>query len=115
MTIRIKDKKCEILKNIPRPNENYFERVPGKFWCYTSQESQEFRASEDGGAYYDERRLFIFNPGTQIQTGDMITYRERDFIADRVDTADDYRGDVFVHGAIVPGEVLNEKFKHDPE
>ena len=66
-------------------------------WCYTKQLTQGLTASS--GVIYnnDETRLFVFNYNAGIVQDAYIHYAEKWYKVTRVDTTDDYKGEVFVY------------------
>lgn len=103
----LKDKKAQIYREIERaPSPGGFHEdicyVPlGKdpLWCYTSQTSMEFRQYAMAMNQY-EKRFFVFNYLYGVDEGDYILYRDQWYEITRVDTADDYRGDMFIYAAL---------------
>lgn len=100
----LKDKKAQIYKKIYQGQdesgfslpEKYYPIAPSPIWCYSSQLSQSdiFIAH----AYSQtETRYFVFNNYKGIDLYDMINYRNEWYRVTRVDTQDDYNGDVFVY------------------
>ena len=66
-------------------------------WCYTKQLSQGLTA--EGGVIYsnNETRLFVFNYNAGIVQDAFIHYRDAWYKVTRVDTTDDYNGEMFVY------------------
>lgn len=66
-------------------------------WCYTKQLTQGLTASS--GVIYnnDETRLFVFNYNAEITQDCYIHYRDAWYKVTRVDTTDDYKGEMFVY------------------
>lgn len=100
----LKDKKAQIYKvkqngqdesgfSLP---ESYFPISPVPIWCYTRQLTQDqiFAAM----AYsQQETRLFIFNYYKNVAVYDIINYKNTWYEITRVDTTDDYNGELFVY------------------
>ena len=113
----LKDKKAEIFKRhemrdmMGGASVSYRSISPAPLWCYTRQLSQELiftiRAHD-----MKEKRYFVFNYRDDVAVGDLVRYRDTWYEATRVDTQDDYRGDLFVyvkdcddipkHGEVMP-------------
>ncbi len=100
----LKDKKAQIYKKVSQGQDSSGFSLPEKFypiaaspiWCYSSQLSQNdiFIAA----AYSQtETRYFVFNNYKGIEVYDMIKYKNTWYRVTRVDTQDDYNGDVFVY------------------
>ena len=99
----LKDKKAQIYKGRSERDpegfssiEKYYPIAANPIWCYSSQLSQTdvFIAR----AYSQtETRFFVFNHYDGIEVYDIIKYRNAWYRVTRVDTADDYNGDVFVY------------------
>lgn len=99
----LKDKKAQIYKvthsqepgGFPAVN-GYYPRCPSPMWCYTRQLSQEqvFAAAAWGES---ETRLFVFNYYTGIDLYNVISYKGKWYEITRVDTTDDYNGDLFIY------------------
>lgn len=79
----------------------YIPFSPVLFWCYSRQLTQDqvYAALQYG---VDETRLFVFNNIPGIEVYDYILYRGLWYQITRVDTADDYRGDMFVYAKDCP-------------
>lgn len=80
------------------PQDEYSLMCPEK-WCYTSQLSQS-RIFEAIGVGSNENRFFVFNPSQlrgEIEVDDAIKYRGKWYHITRVDTQDDYKGELFVY------------------
>lgn len=115
-----KDKKAQIYKKVYNGTdssgfalpESFYPIAPAPVWCYSSQLSQTdvFLAA----AYNQtETRYFVFNFYKGIEVYDMIKYRGTWYRVTRVDTKDDYNGEVFVYvenakGGWIPndGEIM---------
>ena len=100
----LKDKKAQIYKRIMNGTDSsgcakppgYYPVAPAPVWCYARQLSQTdiFQAQSFGK---DETRLFVFNYYPNVEVYDMVQYRGDWYRITRVDTADDYKGDLFVY------------------
>lgn len=66
-------------------------------WCYTKQLTQTLVAA--GNVIYTntETRLFVFNYNAEITQDAYIHYRDAWYKVTRVDTTDDYNGEMFVY------------------
>ena len=105
-----KDKKAQIYKKVTGSTDaegfalpsGYFPIAPSEIWCYSSQLSQTdiFVASAYGQS---ETRFFVFNHYKGIEVYDMVRYRGKWYRVTRVDTKDDYNGEVFVYVEIANG------------
>lgn len=99
----IKDKKALIYKTGTYKDGNktikyYVPRSEAPLWCYTRQTDQNAVYISGARMYsVDETRLFVFNYRQDVKVYDIIAYRGAYFQVSRVDTADDYNGDLFVH------------------
>jgi len=96
----LKDKKCKVYTIDNNPHSVLDPDVTvliGELWCYTKQVNQNLVA--EAGAIYanSETRLFVFNYNKDITQGCLIEYRDQWFKATRVDTTDDYNGEMFVY------------------
>lgn len=83
--------------------------APDSLWCYTRQLSQEQLYAAH--AYWnDETRLFVFNYRDDIKQYDYLYYVNKDqwYEVSRVDTTDDYNGELFVY-------VKNLKYKPEED
>ena len=99
-----KDKKAQIYKKVSKGQTPYgysagdyfYPIAPAQVWCYSSQLSQTdiFTAA----AYsQSETRYFVFNHYKGVEVYDMIQYRGEWYRVTRVDTQDDYNGELFVY------------------
>ena len=99
-----KDKKEQIYKKVSKGQTPYgysagdyfYPIAPAQVWCYSSQLSQTdiFTAA----AYsQSETRYFVFNHYKGVEVYDMIQYRGEWYRVTRVDTQDDYNGELFVY------------------
>lgn len=101
----LKDKKAKVYIPDNEPHGVFDEPEPtylGELWCYTKQTSQTLVA--EAGVLYnnDETRLFVFNYNSQIDQTCYILYRDKWFKVNRVDTTDDYNGEMFVYVVDAP-------------
>lgn len=111
-----KDKKAQIYKKVSKGTNSsgysngyyYYPIAPAEIWCYSSQMSQTdiFIAQ----AYSQtETRYFVFNNYKGVKVYDLIEYRGEWYRVTRVDTKDDYNGELFVYvenakGGWAPGK-----------
>lgn len=107
----LKDKKADIYKDTssggrdssgyPFPSQ-WRPISPAPLWCYAKQLSQDQR-------YYshaigqEESRLFVFNYYPGIELYDLIKYRDEWYQITRVDTTDDYKGELFIYVKLAIG------------
>ena len=98
----LKDKKCMVYKedNSPHGVGEPSELIPvseSSLWCYSKQLTQALVAQ--AGVVYanDETRLFVFNYNAEITQDAYIYYRDAWYKVTRVDTTDDYNGEMFVY------------------
>jgi len=109
-----KDKKAQIYKKVDvsqpgyKPKYVYAPRSPSLLWCYSAQLSQEgvYMAHAYGD---DETRLFVFNYDAKVEFDQLVLYRGVWYLITRVDTKDDYNGELFVYvknavGGKIPSE-----------
>lgn len=98
----LKDKKAQIYKKVDisesggMPKYVYVPRAASPLWCHASQLSQQdvFYA----GTYGDkETRLFVFNYDPKVAFDQFVLYRDVWYQITRVDTQDDYNGELFVY------------------
>ena len=100
----LKDKKAQLYKQVMNGTNpegrgyppSYYPVAPAPIWCYARQLSQTdiFQAKSFGE---DETRLFVFNYYPNVAVYDMVQYRGKWYRITRVDTTDDYKGDLFVY------------------
>lgn len=91
----LKDKKALIYRKNER-GQYYTPLTASAIWCYTKQltENQIFAAR----MYLDdETRLFVFNFRDDIKQYDVIKYKDAWYSITRIDTMDDYNGELFVY------------------
>ncbi len=97
-----KDKKAQIYKKVDvsqpggMPRYGYAPRSPSLLWCYSAQLSQQgvYMAHAYGD---DETRLFVFNYDAKVEFDQLVLYRGVWYLITRVDTKDDYNGELFVY------------------
>ena len=100
----LKDKKAQLYKRIMNGTTSsgyskapsYYPVAPAPVWCYARQLSQAdiFQSKSFGE---NETRLFVFNYYPNVEVYDMVQYRGSWYRITRVDTTDDYKGDLFVY------------------
>lgn len=99
----LKDKKAQIYRSFDeqddagfRSKSYYYPYAAAPLWCYSKQLSQELtfvaRAYDT-----DETRLFVFNYKPKVKQYDLILYRGTWYEITRVDTTDDYKGEMFIY------------------
>lgn len=102
----LKDKKAQVYKHHDggtdpdgfSTGDYYTPIAPVGLWCYTKQLSQEQLYAAH--AYWnDETRLFVFNFRDDIKQYDKLHYIAKNewYEVTRVDTTDDYNGELFVY------------------
>ena len=117
----LKDKKAEVFEIVYDDNDDEYWRpiTPAPMWCYTRlvSESKKFEAR-----IVDEsiERYFVFNYNAKIEVDSIIRYKGVWYQAERVDTQDDYRGDMHVTVRECPkGDLPDERrilpYGVDPE
>lgn len=89
----LKDKKAQIYLKI---TEKYYPIASVPVWCYSKQLSQQY-ASYSYLRGEAETRMFVFNYYKNVEVYDLIQYRGEWYRITRVDTQDDYDGDLFVY------------------
>lgn len=122
----LKDKKAQIYKHHNGgtdpggfPIDDYYTPIaPAALWCYTRQLSQE-QLYAAHAFWNDETRLFVFNFRDDIKQYDKLHYIAKDewFEVSRVDTTDDYNGELFVYVKSIRG-IKEEDLKpygYEPE
>lgn len=103
----LKDKKAQIFKKYQMGLDPdgfgggtaYVEISPAPLWCYAKQlsEEQEFFAAH---LSENETRMFVFNFRNDVKMYDVIKYRGEYYSVTRVDTQEDYNGELFVYCGI---------------
>lgn len=101
----LKDKKAEVYEKTASYKDEYGVTHSGgvrpisasALWCYARQTSQNVRFHEGNFYASDETRLFVFNNNQKIKPEGLIKYKNAWFTITRVDTQDDYNGDMFVY------------------
>ena len=97
-----KDKKCIVYKMDDTPHgvtepDVLLPVSESPLWCYTRQLTQGL-VNQSGVIYNnDETRLFVLNYNADIVQDCYIVYRELWYKVTRVDTTDDYNGEMFVY------------------
>ena len=102
-----KDKKVKLVTKHSERDSSGFYRTTYQYitnqalWAYASQLSQEltFTAHAYGS---DETRLFVLNYRNDLALYDFIEYKEKYYQITRLDTADDYKGELFVYAKDAP-------------
>lgn len=100
----MKDKKAQFYKQVQSGTDpggyarppGYYPIDPSPVWCYARQLSQAdiFHTQSFG---VDKTRLFVFNYYPNVEAYDMVQYCGDWYRITRVDTTDDYKGDLFVY------------------
>lgn len=98
----LKDKKINLFRKSsgyipgqgPSTIYRYINKTP--IWAYTSQltQSQIFEAHSFGES---ETRLFVLNYRNDLKLFDYVEYRNEYYSITRLDTKDDYNGELFVY------------------
>ena len=123
----LKDKKAQIYKHHDggtdpegfSTGDYYTPIAPAALWCYAKQLSQEQLYAAH--AYWnDETRLFVFNFRDDIKQYDTLYYPAKNlwYEVSRVDTTDDYNGELFVYVKNLKTGIKEEKIKpygYEPE
>lgn len=111
----LKDKKAEIFQSVDYSEPGGFPQQKWKpisaapLWCYAKQLSQDlvFQAARYGE---EEKRLFVFNYSKAPSLYGLIKYRGAWYEITRIDTAEDYKGDLYVYVKDCPmGKVPNDE------
>lgn len=103
----LKDKKAQVYKEIKGQQDtsgfygdsSYAPLGSKPLWCYTKQTSMEFRQMAMALGQ-DEERFFVFNHLVGVDEGDYILYRDKWYQITRIDTTDDYNGDMFIYTSL---------------
>ena len=98
----MKDKKVKLVTKTTEKNDYgvdmpiYRYITDNEIWAYAKQlsQSQEFEAAMHG---HEEIRLFVLNYREDLKLYDFIEYRGEYFVITRLDTTDDYKGELFVY------------------
>lgn len=100
-----KDKKAQVYIKIGSYKDDYGVTRPGgcypiaasPLWCYARQNSQTLGFGNGVAYVNEESRFFVFNNNANIKQTALILYKEKWYTIQRVDTRDDYNGDMFVY------------------
>ena len=97
-----KDKKCMVYKmdDTPHGVGEPDELIPvseSPLWCYSRQLTQGLVAEANVVYNNDETRLFVLNYNADVAQDCYVKYRELWYKVTRVDTTDDYNGEMFVY------------------
>ena len=86
------------------PKYAYMPLSASPLWCYASQLSQDlvYQAAHWGN---NEIRFFVFNYHKGVDIDQMVQYRGLWYTITRVDTADDYNGDMFIYVKSYEGQL----------
>lgn len=107
----LKDKKAFVYKRgesyqdsngVWRPGQAISISGDTPLWCYAKQNSQTLIFSAGVANVNEENRFFVFNYNPEIKQGRYILYRDQWFTIKRIDTQDDYNGDMFVYADDTP-------------
>lgn len=81
-------------------DEYYIPVAPAPLWCYSRQLTQD-QLYAAHAFMNGETRLFVFNNRDDVKQADYIYYITKDqwYKITRVDTTDDYRGELFTYAA----------------
>lgn len=120
-----KDKKAMVYMALPEKMNEYGDRIsegympitPSPLWCYTKQVNQGLKTVAKTLIMNDEARLFVFNYNELIKPEMYIFYKKEWYQITRVDTEDDYKGQMFVYVDEAPvGAVsrLGDEQPYDP-
>lgn len=98
-----KDKKAQIYKRVKGQVDEYGDVqdgyrpvAPSPLWCYTKQLTQQQKYIAQSMSV-DETRLFVFNYRQGVELYDKVLYKGVWYEVTRVDTTDDYNGELFVY------------------
>ena len=103
-----KDKKVKLIrKDSSRTDSMGFPITVYKYitnqslWAYATQLSQEqvFAAASYGE---DEKRLFVLNYRNDLELYDIVEYKGKYYSITRLDTKDDYNGELFIYTKDTP-------------
>ena len=97
-----KDKKVKLITKSSTQNAygsyvtTYKYISNSSFWAYATQlsQSQTFEAATYGD---DETRFFVLNYRNDLKIYDYVEYRGKYYTITRLDTKDDYNGDLFIY------------------
>lgn len=100
----LKDKKAQIYRRVSggRDSEGYeiegayYPYAKAPLWCYSKQLSAALIYAAQLMTT-NETRLFVFNYLKGVKQYDLILYRDSWYEITRVDTTDDYNGELFVY------------------
>lgn len=100
-----KDKKAQIYIRVEGEKDIYGVTQKGAYypvgesllWCYARQNYQRIGFTSGIAHINEEGRLFVFNNNVNIVQGAFVFYKEAWYTIIRVDTTDDYNGDMFVY------------------
>ena len=97
-----KDKKVKLITKSSKQNPygqyiDSYKYISNKsFWAYATQlsQSQTFEAATYGD---DENRFFVLNYRDDLKIYDFVEYKGKYYSITRLDTKDDYKGELFVY------------------
>lgn len=102
----LKDKKARIFDVVSKRDSYgnyksyYVEATPAPLWCYSKQTSQSLFNAASILDLTAEDRFFVFNNNAALEQRNYILYKNVWYQIERVDTQDDYNGDMFVYANI---------------
>ena len=105
----LKDKKVKLITEYNTPDgmggleTGYRYITNNSLWAYTSQLSQDL-AVKAMSLGTEEKRLFVLNYRDDLKVFDFIEYKGNYYLIVRLDTADDYNGELFVYVRDAEGE-----------
>lgn len=115
-----KDKKAQIYKRHTADQDSagfagqeyYTPVAPASLWCYAKQLTQQ-QLYAAHAFWNDETRYFVFNYRDDVKQYDLVYYVNKQtwYEVTRVDTTDDYNGDVFVYVKNLPRPPKMDKVK----
>ena len=102
-----KDKKVKLIRKYNERDSMGFNVTTYKYitnqslWAYATQLSQEqvFAAASYGE---DEKRLFVLNYRNDLELYDIVEYKGKYYSITRLDTKDDYNGELFIYTKDTP-------------
>lgn len=102
----LKDKKINLITKTTEQDplgqwKTVYKYLANNVWAYATQLSQDqvFTAAQYGE---DESRFFVLNHRSDLDLYDFVEYRGKFYTITRVDTKDDYNGDLFIYAKDTP-------------
>ena len=114
-----KDKKAEVFfresgyqtaTGIWQQGKDFYPISEFPLWCYARQNSQTVGFHAGIIDVNEESRFFVFNYNPKVKQNMLIRYKGKWYKITRVDTQDDYNGDMFVYADDAPtGEIPKDE------